>query len=182
MSGNSIVPETWDVDWLIETMVANGVQNHYGYGKVEDGYLLRYSIDDYDLVQAAIEAYPTRYAEEVLKPKMKREATDLRKATQLKPVNFNGLSLETDVVTISLITAAAYLMDANPNSAQTRLWKVNEDDWVELDRNTLVAMGEAIANYVQTCFQREKELRDQITAATTIEELAPIDVTTGWPA
>lgn len=183
MSTLSILDPSHDMDYLMSKLKEAGVDNHVGWDEFEDGnYHLRYRSEDFDAVQAVLDAYEVTYAEDVVRPGLRAEVTALRKVRQAQPVNFNGLMLETDLNTISLITAAAYLMDADPTSAQSRLWKVNDEVWIDLDRNTLVAMGRAIADNTQAMFEQEKALLDSIAAATTLAELEAIDVAAGWPA
>lgn len=52
--------------------------------------------------------------------------------------------------------------------------------WLKLTLDQLVKIETAIAQHVQRCFSREKELHTAINSCTTIDELNSIDINTGW--
>jgi hypothetical protein len=39
----------------------------------------------------------------------------------------------------------------------------------------------AVRAHVQACFDKEAELKAEIEAASTVEEIAAVDLNTGWP-
>lgn len=53
--------------------------------------------------------------------------------------------------------------------------------WARLTLAELVEVGKAIATHVEACFARERQLHAEIDAAGSIEELAEIDMGSGWP-
>lgn len=177
MTTLSKIPVTYDIEYLM-----NKIVKHLDSGVEGDEYIIRYRAEDFDAVQEVLDSYPVSYAEDVLKAKMAQEASAERwKRQQL--ASFMGGPLPADDVTISGITAAIVLMDVDPDSPKTRRWKAGPgvDDWITIDRNTLVAMGSAIGNHVQNCFDREEELQIAIAAADDIDDLAEIDISDGWP-
>ncbi|MFN9716818.1 MAG: DUF4376 domain-containing protein [Sphingomonadales bacterium] len=181
MSTLSIVPLTHDIDFILAKMAAAGVANHYGYSVKEDGIYLRYRAENFEVTQAVLNAYPTQYADEVLRGRLKVKVTDMRRAKQSLPATFMGMPVPTDDVTIGRITAAAYLMDANPASPQTRRWKVADDLWLTLNREALVGMGTAIAAHIQQCFEQEEALHAALDGAATVDDLRAVDLEAGWP-
>jgi hypothetical protein len=52
--------------------------------------------------------------------------------------------------------------------------------FVALDAQAITAVAMAVQAHVQACFDREAELKAQIEAANATEELAAIDLNTGW--
>lgn len=182
MTTKSTLPGSWDEEFILAKMVEAGVDNHIGSGRPDENTLeIVYPASGHAAVLQIIEDYPTQYADEVLRPKLKAEVTQTRWEKQVQPTTFMGMPVETDDVTIGRITAAAYLMDADPTSPQAREWKVAEGVWVTLDRNTLVAMGGAIATHIQACFANEKALHEALDAAPTVDDIDLIDLTAGWP-
>jgi hypothetical protein len=181
MSTLSVVPLTYDVDYIIGEIVRAGVVNHYGYSVEEDGIHIRYRAPDFDAVQAVLDAYQTQYADEVLRERLMGEATALRRVKQALPTAFMGMEVPTDDVTVGRITAAAYLMSANPQSPQTRRWKIANGVWVDLDKTALVGMGTAIALHIQQCFEHEEALHSQLLSAETVDDLLEVDLEEGWP-
>lgn len=59
-------------------------------------------------------------------------------------------------------------------------WK-SSNGWVVLGAADIVAMSDAVRTFVQSCFDAERMHDLQISALTTIAELASYDFTTGWP-
>lgn len=181
MSTISHVPATYDIDYILGKMQAGGVLNHFGYAVEGDFISIRYRAPDFDIVQSVLDEYQTSYADEVLRDRVKEQVTEIRRSKQASPANFMGMQIPTDDVTVGRITAAAYLMDANPASPQARRWKVTGSIWITLDRTTLVGMGTAIANHIQQCFEREEELTLALDAALTADEILALDIQSGWP-
>ena len=158
-----------------------GVVNHYGHYVKDDGIYLVYRAENFDTVQAILDAYPVSYADEVLRDEMKSSVTSLRWDNQQFVPDFNGAKLEANDVTIGRIIAALDLMDRNPDLPRIRNWKVTDDYWAELSYETIAAMGRAIGIHIQTCFDNEKALHALIDAAEDIDDLALIDINSGWP-
>lgn len=60
-------------------------------------------------------------------------------------------------------------------------WK-GADGWVSLTPQQVAGMATVIGGFVEACFDRERALSAQIDAATTVEAVAAVDITAGWPA
>ncbi len=181
MSTQSIVPSHYDINYITEKLAQAGVTNHYGHGTVDGGLLIVYRAQDFDAVQVVLDAYPVSYADDVLRLKMMSDLAALRWQKQ-QGFLFNGSPMKSDPETISSLTATVLLMDVNPDSPQTRRWKVGPSTWQTFDRNTLVAIGTAAAAHIQLCFDREEELMEQLLAAETVNDLLEIDILEGWPS
>jgi hypothetical protein len=52
---------------------------------------------------------------------------------------------------------------------------------VALDAQAVTAVAMAVRAHVQACFDREAELKAQIEAAATPEEISAVDIGAGWP-
>lgn len=180
MTTLSILPLHYEIEHILSEMVNAGVTNHFGYGVEVDGIHLRYQAANYDAVQAILNAYPVQYANEVMRPQMIDEAAAIRWEKQ-QVTTFNGAPLPCDQTTINLVDATRNSMIDAPTSPQFALWKTGRTSWATLDASTLLGMGLAIRSHIQACFQREKDLQDQIIAAANVDALRLIDITTGWP-
>lgn len=182
MNIKSTIDGSWDIEWILQKLRDGGADNHIGWQPSEDGqsFELFYRGEHFDMAQGIIDTYETAYADEKLRPQLVDRVTEIRREKQLV-ANFGGMPLPADDTTVARITAAAYLMDADPNSPQTRRWKVGPNAWIDVDRNTLVAMGTTIANHMQDCFNQEETLHSQLAAAATVAELQAIDIEAGWP-
>lgn len=93
---------------------------------------------------------------------------------------FNGSPLPTDAKTQSALTAAYVKAQADPNYTIDS-WKSGPGTFSTLDAPTIIALADAIEAHVQACFTREAAIAGEIAAATTLAELAAIDINTGWP-
>lgn len=181
MSTQSIVPLHYDLNYIFQKMQEAGVINHYGSAVSEIGQTIVYRAEDFNTVQAVLDAYPTDYAEEVLRPRMLAQLAEHRWNKQ-QTFQLNGATMKSDPETVSSLTATVVLMDANPDSPQTRRWKVGPSTWQTFDRNALVAIGTAAAAHIQLCFDKEEELMVQLLAAETVDDLLEIDILEGWPS
>jgi hypothetical protein len=181
MNTQSTLPFHYDMDYVIEALQAAGVTNHYGYTHANGGIRLVYRAEDFDTVQEVLDAYPVDYANDVLRQKLLDQVAATRWQKQ-QMLMMNGAPMKSDPETIAALTAAVVLMDANPDSPQTRRWKAGPsiDDWVTLDRDTLVAIGTAVATHVQACFDKEEELSLALLEAKNIFELFEVNLD-DWP-
>jgi hypothetical protein len=53
--------------------------------------------------------------------------------------------------------------------------------FVPLDAAGITAVAMAVRAHVQACFDKEAVLKAKIEAASSAEEIAAIDLNTGWP-
>ena len=110
---------------------------------------------------------------EAIEPK--KLIADYRWAHMLKGTLFNGTLLATDDVAQTRVNGAAIsaMLDEN----YTLDWKGTDGEWVTLNAQQVLAVAIAIRNYVQGCYNREKELADMVDAGTYTSDM----LTTGWP-
>ncbi|WP_162488221.1 DUF4376 domain-containing protein [Azospirillum lipoferum] len=59
-------------------------------------------------------------------------------------------------------------------------WKGPEGE-VTLTSGQVIAIGDAVSDYVQACFDRELDLIADIDAAETAVAVWAVDIATGWP-
>ncbi|WP_395452837.1 DUF4376 domain-containing protein [Azospirillum melinis] len=59
-------------------------------------------------------------------------------------------------------------------------WKGAESEII-LTSAQVIAIGDAVSDHVQNCFDRELDLIAEIDAAESAEAVLAIDITTGWP-
>ena len=95
-----------------------------------------------------------------------------RDAVEFGGITFNGLPVQTDMVTQARLTSALSLVALNP--ATVIKWEFPDGSIVDLDKATIEALAAAVFGHVQqtrTDFAAAKAL---VEAATTVEELASI--------
>ena len=172
------IPLGWDEEYIYKKSSLDGAKGFYINNGVKS---LHYTgtPEQFEEVCAIIDNYPTTYADEVVKPRMCKEVTDLRWIKQQSTI-YNGIELECDDITIGRLTSGAFLMDVNPDTPQERRWKLADDNWITLSKQDMIELGSVIAAHMQTCFNREEELHNAIKSAETIEDLALIDIEDGW--
>jgi hypothetical protein len=109
---------------------------------------------------------------ETLKQVKVWEIADKRWREETGGIIVDGVEIATDRESQALLMGAVLAAQNNPEYAVN--WKA-KNGWFELDAATLIAIGNAVRSHVQACFDREKELQEQVEAATTIEELNTIE-------
>ncbi len=61
-------------------------------------------------------------------------------------------------------------------------WKLACGTWVTLSASAVASVAQAVDDYAQACFARERALSAAIAAAADVATLAAIDLAAGWPA
>jgi hypothetical protein len=60
-------------------------------------------------------------------------------------------------------------------------WKMADGTFVTLDAQAITAVAMAVRAHVQACFDNEAQLKAQIEAAATPDEISAVDIGTDWP-
>lgn len=60
-------------------------------------------------------------------------------------------------------------------------WRLLDNTSVEVDAQGMIAIGNAVLQHTKLCYERSWELKEQIGATETIDELQAIDLNSGWP-
>ena len=92
---------------------------------------------------------------------------------------FNGMPVATDAVSQTKYIGAVVGAQIDPNAVIN--WKMADGTFVTLDAQAITAVAMAVRAHVQACFDNEAALKSQIEAASTAEEIAVVDLNTGWP-
>ncbi|QIL69516.1 DUF4376 domain-containing protein [Diaphorobacter sp. HDW4B] len=116
---------------------------------------------------------------DMLKLRLTTKLAEVRWLREVGGTTLNGVALETDAVAQNKITGAYARATRSPNA--TVSWK-GPDGFTVLSAAEIFAVGDAVFDHVQHCFERERVLSDQINAATTVSALLEIDLDTGWGA
>lgn len=84
----------------------------------------------------------------------------------------NGMHVATDRQSQALITGAfSSAKDAKESGeAWSIRWK-SAGGWVELDADQMIELGRAVRHHVQACFDREKELGEEVEDGTFTESM-----------
>jgi hypothetical protein len=89
------------------------------------------------------------------------------------------MPIATDAVSQTKYIGAVVGAQIEPNAVIN--WKMADGTFVSLDAQAITAAAMAVRAHVQTCFDREAELKAQIEAAATPEEISAVDIGAGWP-
>jgi hypothetical protein len=108
---------------------------------------------------------------EELKNAKKAEIAQARYEEETGGLEVNGVTIDTSRDSQALLTGA--VIQALQDETYTLNWK-GVNGWVTLDAETVIAIGTAVRQHVQSCFDREKELSAQVDEATTGEEISRI--------
>lgn len=104
----------------------------------------------------------------------------VRFARETGGIVISGARIATDRQSQALITGAYTYSLLNPEALID--WKGADGTWTQIDAATLAGIAGAVATHVQACFSNERALSELIEAADTVEELASIDLESGWPS
>jgi hypothetical protein len=107
------------------------------------------------------------------------ELAGLRWEKETGGTTFNGMPIATDAVSQTKYIGAVVGAQIDPTAVIN--WKMADGTFVALDAQAITAVAMAVRTHVQACFDREAVLKADIEAATNAEELAAINLNTGWP-
>jgi hypothetical protein len=116
---------------------------------------------------------------EELRARKLAELAGLRWEKETGGTVFNGMPVATDAVSQTKYIGA--VVGAQIEPAAVINWKMADGTFVPLDAQAITAVAMAVRAHVQACFDREAELKAQVEAAATAEEIAAVDLNTGWP-
>lgn len=106
--------------------------------------------------------------------------SDYRYRKETAGIVVNGALIKTDREGQSMIVNTLKGFDFKPEGA-TIDW-LSEDGWGLVNKATLEAIGMAVWNHVEACFQNQKKHAMAISALNTAKEIEAYDITTGWPS
>lgn len=95
-------------------------------------------------------------------------------------VTIGGIPVKTDADTQRKITGAYVQATRDPDFVVR--WKLGPATYTTLDAATIIVIGDAVTAHIQACFVCESDLADQIVGAADWDELAAVDIQSGWPA
>jgi hypothetical protein len=75
--------------------------------------------------------------------------------------DLNGMRIETDTDSQRVLTSA-YVMAKGDPDFKIDNWKIADGVYVTLSNEAIIAAGDAVTAYVQSCFNRNKEIDEQI--------------------
>jgi hypothetical protein len=101
----------------------------------------------------------------------KAEIASARYDAETGGLEVNGVTIDTSRDSQALLIGA--VIQALQDPEYTLNWKTT-NGWVTLDATTIIAIGTAVRQHVQACFDREEELSGQVDEATTEEEIDAI--------
>ena len=107
------------------------------------------------------------------------ELAALRWEKETGGTQFNGMPVATDAVSQTKYIGAVVGAQIDPNAVIN--WKMADGTFVPLDASAITAVAMAVRAHVQACFDNEAELKAQIEAASTADEIAAVDLNAGWP-
>lgn len=99
-------------------------------------------------------------------------AATARRQKEAAGIDFNGIRIETDEQSRAVLTAA-YVRAQDPAYTIPN-WKIADGVYVTLDAETIKAVGTAVSDHVQSCFDLNRSIDDGIMAGdiTTREQIA----------
>jgi len=99
-----------------------------------------------------------------------------RFVAEVRGITVNGMSVYTDRTTQNKLTAAS--VRAQRDSSYTVNWKLVDNTFISLTAPQLIAIGDAVGDYVQACYDREAALLVALGNGTYTDAM----LEEGWPA
>lgn len=109
------------------------------------------------------------------------ELADRRWQVETGGVSFGEMTIPTDRETSRLMIKTAYDRAREDPEYQIPNWKAANGVFVTLTNSMIIAIGDAVLNHIQACFDHEAVLTAAILAAEDEEALEAIDINSGWP-
>lgn len=116
---------------------------------------------------------------EELRARKLAELAGLRWEKETGGTVFNGMPVATDAVSQTKYIGAVVGAQIDPDAVIN--WKMADGTFVTLDAQAITAVAMAVRAHVQACFDNEAELKAQIEAATTADQISAVNIGTGWP-
>lgn len=165
------IPADWDVNYIVEKA---GLTFGYGVGPAKDGVItLNFYGGDYDAALRAVEEYPTAYADKA-RPGKLREISDERDR-RIKNFQYGPFTIDLDGEAKRDLADAALGLMRNEDVLAID-WSLGNGEFIELERDTLLALADAAFMHVQTTFAAHRQLAERVKAAADVTELDAIDV------
>jgi len=122
---------------------------------------------------------PPKYAtvDEALTAKLATLAA-YRYVQETAGITVNGAEIKTDLESQAMINGAVAYSTLNPTALID--WKA-ANGWVQIDKATVTAVGNAVGAHVQACYSNERVHAEAIVELTTVAEIEDYDITAGWP-
>lgn len=113
---------------------------------------------------------------------MRADLADRRWRQETAGHRVGDFLIATDDRSKTLLNGKVQTAVSDPDA--THRWKIGEDAEVQLTSAQIIAIGRAVSNYVQGCFDRELDIIALLTAAATASDLLAVyssEIETGWP-
>lgn len=95
-------------------------------------------------------------------------------------ITYLGVRMKCDVAARANVTGTILGMQL-PGAKTNRRWKLESGDHRDMAIADMIAMGRAMGDHVQACFDHEEALAGQIAAATDAAQLEAVNINSGWP-
>jgi len=123
-------------------------------------------------------AAPTKESITEVRRSKRDEINDARAATIHTGVQWNGNTWDTDPVAISNVVGAVSFIKSAPDIGiplpATIVWRTQDDIDVELTPQQVIELGVAVFQHVEAQYRKSFTLKDQIEAATTVEDVRAV--------
>jgi hypothetical protein len=97
-----------------------------------------------------------------------------RYAEEMEGIEVDGILIKTDERTRGILTAGMVEVRDNPEFLLLN-WKISDGNFVDLSALQILSIYEAVDAHIAATFAKERTLSEQVTNATTIEELEAIN-------
>jgi hypothetical protein len=163
------------------TVVKNGKYIGVTYDELNDRILTHHTSQGEQVIPVETPPEPVSWEDDIpiygnvdfttLKNAKYAEIANARWQAETGGITLNGVEVATDRESQALLMGAVLAAQDNPEYVVN--WKA-KTGWFELDAATLIAIADAVRAHVQACFDKEKQLQEQIDVAETAAELEAV--------
>jgi hypothetical protein len=173
------VPPGYDIDFIARhcDIVITGREQLLN-GATRITYRSTDGSGSFDKVSQTIENYAVEYLPVALEQKIS-QISDMR-ANKIKEFTFMGMLIELDLEAKTNLVGAVAGLDRNPNVPGLD-WSLGGGVFIFLPRQIVYMIADASFLYIEGCFTTARTLGTQCKACQNINELAAVDINSGWP-
>lgn len=173
-----------DDDSVFDNVSDEELASKYQTYRFESHFFPPYGKDIVDYKVEEIDGTPTLVPIMVdadldsVKADRKALLADIRWQKEVGGFVFNGFTFASD--DRAQLKYVGILMAAQIDPNYSVNFKTNDGTFVLLDRMGAIGLAMAARTHVQSCFDKEDNLKSQIDAASSVDEVIAIDIESGW--
>lgn len=156
-------PEGINPTFALEETFPSGVPTFYGVA--EDDYEAPYWMEQSDVYgEVDQEEFFTQ-----LKQELNRRSRVKRQSVEVGGIYVGGTYISSSIESQNRIANMVAFLETSPETLEIN-YQIRPDEWAVISRDQAKAIGVALGQHVQECFNWCKSINDQVAAIETLED------------